>query len=153
MTEPTVELEVLAHDECVRLLAVMKVGRVAWLRAGRPTVVPVNYAWDGEAVAIRTGPGAKLLELTEGEIAFEIDSIDVDTHTGWSVLVVGTAEEVTGDDSPATTATLSSLGLVSWVPGSKDHLLRLTPTNISGRRLTGATDGLANPFWRLSASE
>ena len=145
------DFEVLTHEECVRLLEGSHVGRVAWLRGGRPILVPVNYAWDGDAVALRTDPGAKLDELTQGDIAFEIDHIDVDTRTGWSVLVVGAATEVTEVEWPLMAGPLKNLQ--TWAPGARDHWLRLSPTNISGRRLGHVPDASHNPFWRLSASE
>ena len=53
-------LEELAHDECLKLLATMSIGRVAIVIDDRgPLVVPVNYALDGEIVVFRTGAGSK----------------------------------------------------------------------------------------------
>ena len=151
--DSNIAFEVLAYDECIRLLARAQVGRLAWVHDGKPMVVPVNFAWDGEAVVIRTDPGAKLRELIDAEAVFEIDEIDVTTHTGWSVVVAGRAQEVTAAQWPATAAAMESLGLVTWAPGSKNHWVRLMPHNVTGRRLRAAPDPAHNPFWRLSASE
>ena len=46
-------------------------------------------------VVFRTAPGEKLIAAAlNREVVFEIDSYDVETHTGWSVNIVGTAEEI-----------------------------------------------------------
>ena len=151
MNAHTPDFEILTYDECIKLLGSQHVGRVAWVRSGRPNLVPVNYAWDGEALAMRTDPGAKLDELTGGVIAFEIDLIDDDSRSGWSVVVIGEASEVTEVEWPLMTSALKDL--VTWAPGAKDHWVRLKPSNISGRRLGHMPDAQHNTFWRLSASE
>ena len=54
-------LEELEHDECLKLLATMSIGRVAIVIDDRgPLVVPVNYALDGDVVVFRSGAGSKL---------------------------------------------------------------------------------------------
>ena len=53
-------LEVLAREECFRLLATLKVGRVALSVGGLPVVVPVNFLVVDEAMVFRTGVGSKL---------------------------------------------------------------------------------------------
>src|SRR5688572_4841399 len=89
--------EVLTHEECVDLLGCEEIGRIAWVSNGRPTLVPVNYAWDGEAVVIRSDAGLKLAEILDNEVAFEIDRIDRARKQGWSVVVQGAAHEVSID--------------------------------------------------------
>ena len=53
-------LEVIAPDECRRLLGGDVVGRLAIVDGGSPAIFPVNYALDGEAIVFRTAPGTKL---------------------------------------------------------------------------------------------
>src|SRR5215510_8319698 len=91
-------LEVLDHDECVRLLASDEVGRLALVDGGAPVVFPVNYRLDGEAIVFRTGAGTKLAIGPRGPVAFEVDAFDRPTRTGWSVLATGRLEEVTHFD-------------------------------------------------------
>lgn len=62
---------------------------------------PVNYAFDErtQSVVFRSALGSKLREgLSSGTAAFEIDGTDPVERAGWSVIIVGEAEEVT--DSP-----------------------------------------------------
>lgn len=121
-------IEVLPTDVCERLLARREVGRVAVIVDGHPEVFPVNYRWDGEAVLFRTDDGTKLhSSVTWPSVAFEVDEFDRTSHTGWSVLVVGHAEEV-----PDWKLTVQP---EPWSTGSKPHLVRVAPTKITGRRL------------------
>ena len=149
---PNSFFEVLTHEECVDVLSEEEVGRIAWVAHGRPTLVPVNYAWDGEAVVVRSDPGSKLNELRGAEVAFEIDRIDRHRKEGWSVVVHGTADEVSIDDWPATGLKPHEVYLEPWAPGAKLHWLRVTPRVISGRRVRRLSEAEANPFWFLSAS-
>ena len=58
-------------------------------------IFPVNYAIDGEAILIRTEPGTKLPAADYANVTFEVDDVDRQTRSGWSVLVREVAEEVT----------------------------------------------------------
>jgi uncharacterized protein len=60
MLDARTGLEVIDPDECRRLLAGDEIGRLAVADGGAPTVVPVNYVVDGDAVVFRTAPGTKL---------------------------------------------------------------------------------------------
>src|SRR4029453_19307331 len=82
-------LEVLDHDECLRLLAADEVGRLALVDGGAPVVFPVNYGLDGEAIVFRTAPGTKLAVGPRGPVAFEVDAFDRTTRTGWSIVATG----------------------------------------------------------------
>ena len=56
--EPVVEL--LDELECQRLIAAGGVGRIGYTGRFGPTILPVNYALDGEAIVFRTMPGSRL---------------------------------------------------------------------------------------------
>ena len=131
----------LAPQECLRLLDTVPIGRMVFTEDAVPVAHPVNFLRDGSSVVVRTGPGAKLDAARRGDlVAFEADEIDPDTHTGWSVLVVGRAEVVNDIDQ-----LLAVLDLAHrpWVRGRGGHVLRITARRITGRRLVldGATDG------------
>jgi nitroimidazol reductase NimA-like FMN-containing flavoprotein (pyridoxamine 5'-phosphate oxidase superfamily) len=129
------ELEVLTEQECRELLAnpPVHVGRVALIDGGRPLILPVNYLFTDGAVVFRTDPGTKLATaLREEQVAFEVDAVDTAWREGWSVVVLGRAEEVTDADDRRR---LQALPLRAWGPGAKDHLVRIRPTKISGRRI------------------
>ena len=142
--------EVLTHSECVAFLDQEEVGRIAWTAESRPTLVPVNYAWDGEAIVVRTDPGTKLLALHEAEVAFEIDRIDRNRKEGWSVVVQGTAIETPLDQWPASARRPDELYLQPWAPGAKMHWVRVLPRVISGRRIRRLSELDIEPFWLLS---
>lgn len=130
-------IEVLDIDECHRLLDAHRIGRVAFVVAGEPRIFPVNYARDGRSVVFITAPGEKLdAAVINKPMAFQIDEWDTGAHTGWSVLVVGTAEEI-GD--PAEIERLAaSAPPVPWAPHpTRSRWVRIRPTEITGRRLGG----------------
>jgi len=123
-------------DACMRMLAAASggVGRIA-LGVSPATIRPVNYAFDDQTqcVVFRSALGSKLREgLSSGTAAFEIDGTDPVDQTGWSVIVVGEAEEVT---DPAEIERLEDFELEPWAPGVKTHWVRIRATSASGRRI------------------
>jgi hypothetical protein len=125
-------LEELDRDECYRLLADAPLGRLAVIVGGGPLVFPVNFTLDGDAVVLRTDSGTKLHGARNGPVAFECDGIDLEYHTGWSVLLLGDAEEVS---SPTDIARLERLPLGPWCAGPKPIWLRVRARSIAGRRI------------------
>lgn len=128
------DLERLSRDECLQLLASRRFGRFAHVESARALdVVPVNYLSrpDG-SVLFRTGPGPKLSAADRRDVvAFQIDAIDEQQHTGWSVLVVGRAKRL----SHAEAAHLTALPQ-AWATGPRHRFVLIEPTRIEGRRLT-----------------
>lgn len=132
--EPRSEVLVLPREECLRLLASHRFGRLA-VAMDQPVIRPVNYVFDerSQSVAFRTADGSKFhAMLINGNAAFEIDGIDPGSHTGWSVIIVGMTEEVT---SPSVLRRLDHLGLETWTPGPKAHWVRVRAWTVSGRRI------------------
>jgi nitroimidazol reductase NimA-like FMN-containing flavoprotein (pyridoxamine 5'-phosphate oxidase superfamily) len=105
-----------------------------------PTIFPVNYALDGEAVVFRTAPGTKLDHAERAPVAFEVDGLDRERREGWSVVVHGRLEEVTQFDA-STLGRVSALALYPWAEGAKDHWLRLVPSRVTGRRVSRRRSG------------
>jgi hypothetical protein len=128
-------LEVLAGTECTRLLHDHRVGRVAFLEAGEPWILPVVYRLDGNRIVFRSAVGAKL-DLAEraDPIAFEIDGWDEEARIGWSVLVKGIPHDVTDADE---IARLDTLGVEQWVDGPYPmRWIVIVPDEITGRRIS-----------------
>ncbi|MGH3267662.1 MAG: pyridoxamine 5'-phosphate oxidase family protein [Trebonia sp.] len=126
-------LEELPAAECLRLMATVPVGRIAYTRQAMPAVEPVNFTLDDGTVVFRTARGGKLAAATlRAVVAFQADDLDPVTRSGWSVTVVGLAQEVT---EPAEVARLGRLDLETWAPGTRDHIIRITPEVVTGRRL------------------
>jgi nitroimidazol reductase NimA-like FMN-containing flavoprotein (pyridoxamine 5'-phosphate oxidase superfamily) len=136
------ELHDLPREECLRLLAENGVGRLAVNGGSQaPVIRPVNYAFDepSQSVVFRTAPGSKFYALLRrGTAAFEVDGFDGDARTGWSVIIVGSAEEVT---NPADLRRLDGLGLSHWAPGEKPHWARIRAWTVSGRRIEARAAG------------
>ena len=129
-------LEIIGREECVAKLASQQVGRVG-VCGGRPGVFPVLYALLDGDIVFRTAPGEKLIAAAlNRELVFEIDSYDVATHTGWSVNVVGAAEEI---EDPAELARAEALELHPWAGEVRDRYVRIRTTEVSGRRIIPAT--------------
>jgi|SRR5579864_526779 len=136
MTEKLVAaaaMEVLSEEQCVQLLELHDLGRVALQVGDQPEVFPVNYATDGKIVVFRTAQGSRLDQATERRIAFEVDDWDPHTRVGWSVVLKGVAEEVKHGADPFSAA-LRSLPVTPLAPGERDLLLAIYPAEISGRR-------------------
>jgi hypothetical protein len=125
-------LEMLSREECMQLIGQAPLGRLAVVVAGQPLVFPVNFTLDGNAIVFRTDRGTKLHGARNGAVAFECDGIDRQYHTGWSVLVLATADEVR---APADIDRLHRLPLGPWLPGPKPVWIRLRIRSISGRRI------------------
>jgi nitroimidazol reductase NimA-like FMN-containing flavoprotein (pyridoxamine 5'-phosphate oxidase superfamily) len=134
--EPATQVVELDRGECLRLLAATSLGRLAVNVEGWPPVIrPVNYVFDqsSQSVVFRSARGSKLTALLlSTEAAFEIDGIEPDAHSGWSVIVIGTAEEIT---QAAEVHRLEQLGVRPLAPGDKPHWIRIRATVVSGRRI------------------
>src|SRR5262245_48239992 len=126
------EMIVLDRSASLELLATVDVGRVAWVDAsGRVIVQPVNFVVDDESVVFRTDEGDKLDAIREGRpMSFEADDLEPALRSGWSVLVSGVPEVVTGDDEQ-----LNSLGVSPWDASPKRFFVRINAEQVSGRRL------------------
>jgi hypothetical protein len=124
--------EILDRPECLRLLAVAAkedhVGRLAVTDGQSPLVVPLNFIFHDGGVLVRIGPG-RLSELVpESPVAFEVDRVEADRGTAWSVLVRGLASE-------AGTHTLYGGAMPEpWVPEPGDMVLFIRPDVVTGRR-------------------
>ncbi|MEY2420669.1 MAG: uncharacterized protein QOI95_736 [Acidimicrobiaceae bacterium] len=134
VTEGRTFLEALTPIACSMHLRHEDVGRVAVMVDGHPEIFPVNYAMDERGdIFFRSDPGSKLDAVaTAPTIAFEIDGVDEDRHSGWSVLAVGPARWLA---HPSQTTEARALPLQPWAPGEKAHVVRLSPTKVTGRRI------------------
>src|SRR5689334_16655842 len=134
-TELQNKLLELARAECLNHVRRTHFGRLAVSRGeGAPIIRPLNYVFDprSQSVVFRTAEGSKLHSLLRAkEAAFEIDGIDDGGRTGWSVVVIGAAEEVT---NASEIRRLDQLGLEVWAPGPRSHWVRIRARTLSGRR-------------------
>lgn len=126
--------EEMSSDEALEMLKTKsKLGRVGFIVDGRPMILPVNYRADDEGVVFCTNPGTKLETLRGGApVAFEVDGSRSLYNSGWSVVVQGTAAEVT---DPAEVEELRRSPLQSWASPDAEHWIRISIDKISGRRI------------------
>lgn len=130
-TDVPIALEYLDEAECWRLLAQEPVGRVGVIFDSGPEVYPVNHRVDGGTIVFRTDPGSKLEALAKTpSVCYEVDGLDPVRRTGWSVLVKGRASEVGPEEADSDALRLLDL----WSVGPKAHGIRITPTEVTGRR-------------------
>jgi uncharacterized protein len=126
-------LEVLDRDESLRLLGSAVLGRIAISSGALPTVLPVNFRFDGRRILFRTGVGTKLDAATDNAVvAFEVDEVDPATESGWSVVVTGMAREVKDHTE---LAGLESRPLARWASGDDDRVVSISVDLVSGRRI------------------
>ena len=126
-------LEILSQEQCLNLLQNSTVGRVAVTVAALPAIFPVNYAVLDEQIVFLTGEGTKLrAALARAVVAFQVDHIDEVTASGWSVMAVGVAEEIT---DPAEIEAAQRLGLHPFAAGDRPHFVRIRPEFLSGRQI------------------
>lgn len=121
-------LKDVPRDECLELLASRQVGRIVFTDPDGPLALPVNYTMQGDCVLISTLSAGTVARHATGLVAFEIDEIDEFIESGWSVLVRGSAAEVSPEDVLIDRPD-------SWAEGPRTLLLQITPEEITGRRL------------------
>ncbi|CAN5433995.1 hypothetical protein BH10ACT1_BH10ACT1_22840 [soil metagenome] len=122
----------LSHRDCYRRLASSHLGRVALSIGALPVVLPVHYVLLDRDPVFRTDPGAKLSAAANGNVVcLEIDDADPESHTGWSVMVTGTADVIT---DPEELAMAERLPLRPWV-GRGDAFVRIRATFVTGRKV------------------
>jgi pyridoxamine 5'-phosphate oxidase-like protein len=115
----------IGRAEALRLLGSVSLGRV------------VNHVLMDGDIVIRTHEGAALTShARQGEgsgvvVAYEADTIDPDTHLGWSVVVTGYAQLVTDPEELIRYRAL----LRPWVEQTMDYAVRIRPDLVTGVRL------------------
>ncbi|AIX99960.1 hypothetical protein ART_0362 [Arthrobacter sp. PAMC 25486] len=126
------DIETLSKDQCWELLRGRVVGRLAVVVEDHPDIFPINYAVDNESLVFRTAEGTKLYGSTNNTpVAFEIDGYDPKTEQAWSVVLRGSVLAIWSETE---LAEAQSLILQPWQGGPKNHLMRILPLNLSGRR-------------------
>ncbi len=131
------EIRELSKAECLRLLEEVEVGRIVFTSQALPVALPVNFVVDltgSGGIVFRTAEGSKLSAATSGSVvAFEVDSMDSATGSGWSGLVTGLAHEM---HDPEHQRRADTLGLHRWgLSERQNHYICIPISMISGRRI------------------
>ena len=127
-------VEELAEGECMELLGTKEVGRVAYNDPDGPVVMPVNYVLQDGMVLFRVAPYSRLADRLRdgGAASFQVDQVDEEGHTGWSVLVRGHAARANRWDLPEADSRPTP-----WAEGGRNLHVRLSPHQVTGVRLIG----------------
>ncbi|WP_433505835.1 pyridoxamine 5'-phosphate oxidase family protein [Pseudonocardia halophobica] len=135
---PTSGFDVIDRAECLRLLTVTDVGRVIYTENALPAAHPVTYVLAGEEVFFRTGSRTKAAAASKGAVfALQVDAIDFDDLSGWSVLGVGQAYEVTDPDR---LADLDRHVPRPWLPDHDEYTIGIVLSRLNGRRVRRSPD-------------
>lgn len=140
-----VELDTLTADECLLLLSLATVGRIAFVVDGLPMVLPVNYRVAGDDsgpwILLRSRPG-RAIDTASEQVAFEIDGIDHEHRRGWSVVARGVLRHLDDDE-------VERLGRHfdprPWPREERTAWLAISIEALSGRRLTTHAEEWALP--------
>lgn len=138
-TDPVVTL---TEDESWDLLSGVHLGRLVTTYGGQAEIFPVNFVVQRRTILFRTAEGTKLFgTVMNDQVLFEAD--DHTAEGGWSVIVRGTAEILYGaseiEDADAA-------GLYPWIATLKQRYVRITPTEVSGRRFLFGPEPDPNHF-------
>jgi nitroimidazol reductase NimA-like FMN-containing flavoprotein (pyridoxamine 5'-phosphate oxidase superfamily) len=138
-SRPQSPLLPFGEAESWKLISAGGVGRIGYSGRYGPTILPVNFIVQDNAIYFRTARHSTMEEdLRTGianadyKVAFQIDHFDETAHAGWSVLVQGDVHPM---ESAEELATASRVGVESWVAGDRDLFMRITPTKITGHRV------------------
>ena len=121
-------LTTLDVEECRLLLSTRTFGRVGWNSASGVQILPVSYGLVDDVIVFRTQAGSPLAQLVQPvEVSFQVDDLDGDTATGWSILVHGT--------SGAPVAELPADMPDPWAPGDRSIVIGIAPDHYAGRAI------------------
>ena len=132
------QLQELSQAESLRLLSSVPVGRVVFTLHALPAIRPVNHLVVDNKIIIIASLGSAISSQADSDsgtvVAYEADSIDPDTHLGWSVVVIGKAGHMTSEAEAAG----YRLALQPWVAGEMDDVIVIHAELVTGYQLVAA---------------
>lgn len=128
------------------LLGQVGYGHLGCSRGGRPYVVPLHYAYDGQYLYLFTTEGMKTSFINaNAEVCLPVE--EVESPASWqSAMVTGHAERISRQDekeramqlimanNPTLTPALNQTQLDVWGRANEIALSRIRPSIIDGRR-------------------
>jgi nitroimidazol reductase NimA-like FMN-containing flavoprotein (pyridoxamine 5'-phosphate oxidase superfamily) len=125
-------LEAIGRQQCFDLIESHHLGRIAWQAADLPQILPITYAMHQGSVYFRTLPDGILAELAQPtSVALEVDELDQQTRSGWSIVLHGRTSAVHEPDE--LTDLWASDSLVPWASGNRTLFIRIRPERVAGR--------------------
>jgi uncharacterized protein len=136
MTDQRLCRSVIPAWECHRLLCQQRVGRLAIIEGGYPISIPISYRLSGtpseRRIVFRTAPNTTIAQY-EGRASLEVDHINEQAKSAWSVIARGTLHRLFDD------GTLPDPQ--PWLIEGRDQWLALDVVAVSGRRFVGLPAG------------
>jgi nitroimidazol reductase NimA-like FMN-containing flavoprotein (pyridoxamine 5'-phosphate oxidase superfamily) len=140
------KVEDMAPAEMQALLERESFGHLGCARDARPYVLPMNYAYDGKDLYFFTTEGMKTKYIEANpQVCLQVEEVIDSTH--WrSVMVSGTAEQMTKSEdmqramkliterNPSLTPAISATQLDTWGRAVDIAIYRITPEIIDGRQ-------------------
>jgi Pyridoxamine 5'-phosphate oxidase len=127
----------LGHEESLRLLATVPIGRIVFTQRALPAIHPVRHIIDQGDLVLRSMAAPTVSAAAEAAggavVAYQADSIDPETFTGWNVVVTGLAQLV----SDALDLARYREKLSPWAYAETSYIIRIKPELINGFRLGG----------------
>ena len=99
--------DAMGRQQCLDLIESHHLGRIAWQAADLPQILPITYAMH------------------------QVDALDQQTRTGWSIVLHGHSSAVREPDELADM--WASDSLVPWASGNRTLFIRIRPDRIEGR--------------------
>ncbi|MFT4287031.1 pyridoxamine 5'-phosphate oxidase family protein [Nocardioides sp.] len=126
------ELIELDVDESWDLAGEQGLCRIGWSSGSGPVILPVNHVIHDRTLWIRTSAYSSLVkEVDDTPVAVLVDSIDPETHVGWSVQLRGVAHVHFHTD----TVPEDVQRLRTWPDGPRPLWIELAGAEVTGRRL------------------
>jgi hypothetical protein len=145
MTDRHLHRVMIPAWECYRLLGQERIGRLAIIESGYPIPIPVNFRLSGTPTAhrivFRTAPSTTMAQY-EGHASLEVDHINVEEKSAWSVIARGTLHHLFVDGTAPDPQ--------PWLIEGRDQWLALDVADVSGRRFVGLPAGEGSGIqWRF----
>jgi nitroimidazol reductase NimA-like FMN-containing flavoprotein (pyridoxamine 5'-phosphate oxidase superfamily) len=100
-------VEPISDEEALRLLAEALVAHIGVVEDGKPYVTPMSFVLDGRRLLFRTKPGKRFEAIgANPSVCVEVSSFDEETGDWVSVVITGTARELTDEATTSRTVEL-----------------------------------------------
>ncbi len=129
-------LAILGREECEQLL-LNAAGRAGspFARATRRCCPWCTASSTATSCSVRLRAKSSSPPSCTEQSRSRVDAFDVDEHSGWSVNVVGPAEEIV---HPEEIARARALDLPAWAGEVRDRFVRIRAEGVTGRRIDAA---------------
>lgn len=128
------EIVELTVEECLELLETQRVGRVGLVTEAGLRIFPVNYTVFEDTIVFRTLPYGVIANSAHGaEVAFEVDDLDDELRSGWSVLAVGRCTRV--EDPDTVRLIRAERDVEPWAAGQRILYFQVSWVDLTGRRV------------------